>query len=173
MRRRGLPALRWTNADDQTFGPIIRQMAEAGRAHLGLTLALAAARAQLFETAPDTDVILCDRFVASSLVYQVYAGVPADYILAVNAPFLHRVTTIMLEIDASTLEARRRERAVQKGDWFKRSMPVGEELRLYRAARELLEAHGSLPIVVDASKSLEHTQAELGRALVEILPEKP
>lgn len=165
----GKRTVRWTNADDELFGPAIRGLAGSARNQISLTLAVAAARARLLETDIHADVVLCDRFVASSLVYQVYAGVSADYVLAVNAPFLDRVTTVILEIDASTLETRRNERASQKKDWFKRSMSVSEELKLYRAAGDVLSKQGYPPVVIDAAGSIEHTNAELVRALSPIL----
>lgn len=168
----GKSSVCWTNADDEVLGSAIREMAETGDTHVSLTLALAAARARLLETSTAADVVLCDRFIASSLVYQVYAGVPADYILQVNAPFLGRVTTVALEIDAESLKTRRRERASQKTDWFKTSLSISEELRLYRAARDLLTERGCPPIVIDASGTLEYTHGELARVLSPILQDE-
>lgn len=167
----GKSSVRWTNADDEIFGPAIRGMAETGSTRVSLTLALAAARARLLETGTATDVVLCDRFITSSLVYQVYAGVPADYVLQVNRPFLSRVTTVILDIDAEGLEVRRNERGAQRRDWFKRSMSVSEELSLYRAAGDLLAKQGYPAIVIDAARSIEHTSTRLVRALSPIFGE--
>ena len=146
----GIPVVTWQNANDDVFGPLIREMASSGRNHLTLTLSLAAARARLLETDLDATLILCDRFAVSSLVYQVYAGVPPEYVLAVNAPFLEQVTSIVLTADEQTLNTRRAARAGAT-DWFKRSLPVKEEISLYQSAYQLL-ADRSFPVMaIDAS----------------------
>jgi thymidylate kinase len=164
-----IPCVLWKNADDEVFGRVIREMAAGGKSHLTLTLALAAARARLLESDDGSALVLCDRFAVSSLVYQAYAGVPLEYVLAVNAPFLEQVTSIVLTTDERTLEERRAARAGTT-DWFKRSLPAKEEISLYQSACQLLAQRSFPLVIVDASSSVEPTQAKLVQIVRDLLP---
>lgn len=123
----------------EPWAPLIRNLANEEGRPLSLAYATAAARAQIRETTLDGMLVVSDRFVLSTLVYQVYAGIDLDTVYAINEPLLFKTTTIILEVDELTLEARRHARLAAGSDRFKRLMSISEELRLYSEAAKALE----------------------------------
>lgn len=87
------------------------------------------------------DVVLCDRYVESSLVLQRLDGVGVDYILGVNSGIVRPDIRIRLLADEGVLRARLAERAPGRDRRFERA-PDGprRELALYAEADELLTA---------------------------------
>ncbi|MCS3929007.1 dTMP kinase [Bradyrhizobium elkanii] len=136
------------NNDSGRWSSVIRDLARVSDRPLTLALAAAAARAELREGAQQFQ--LCDRFVASTLVYQRFAGLPVNYLYEVNRPLLTGSVTFILRLEAEALEARRRSRP-GKSDWFKDRLRLSEEIELYDEATTFLRGNGHDVRVVDAS----------------------
>ena len=126
LRREGREVLTTGEPSDGPIGNLIRQ-ALTGR--LGLparagalsdeTLALLFAadrmdhlRAQILPALDRGQVVICDRYVLSSLAYQG-AVVPMDWVEQINAHAVSPDLTIFLEVDAETAAERR---SIRGGD---------------------------------------------------------
>src|SRR5262249_43399904 len=125
LRARGVATELSSNIDGAPFSAFIRKLLQDNEAPYTVALMTAAARAFLCEQLKDTTV-LCDRFVLSTLVYQAFAGVPRDYLWAVNGVFAERAIHVVLQIDAAELAQRRAGRGRADDDWFKRNLSIEE-----------------------------------------------
>jgi thymidylate kinase len=126
-----------SNNDSGLWSGLIRSLADRPQARMALALATAGARADLREGADLP--ILCDRYVLSTFVYQRFVGVPFDYLYAVNQPLLKRSVTFALCITPSLLAKRRNEQQSARRDWFKKTLDIREEVRLYEEATSQLK----------------------------------
>lgn len=114
-------------------------------------------------------VVICDRFVDSSLVYQGLAGgLPLEFVKQINematgALWPHR--TIILDIDPHLALQRKggiEDRIEQKALWYHQQVREGY--------RELAKANPRRIKVVDASGSVEEVQREIRSLVDEVLP---
>lgn len=106
-------------------------------------------------------VVVCDRYVESSLVLQRMDGVELDYVLAVNAGILRPHIRVRLVASEGVLLSRLASRAGVPGRRFE-GMPDGAalELAMYAEADDLLTAQYSLPsVVLDTTDSAVPDQA--------------
>lgn len=55
-------------------------------------------------------LVICDRYVFSSLVYQVTAGVSRDFVLSINQGIIIPDLTLFLEVSSDVAEERRKKR---------------------------------------------------------------
>lgn len=158
----GLRARAVSNNDLQRWTELIRGLAKTPLAPLSLAYATAGARADLRESyGPDT-LLVCDRYVLSTLVYQGYAGVPLETLRYLNTPLVAGTRTFMLSIDLVELERRRSQRQRPPTDWFKKALSAADEITLYESAASEFEVFGQTVTRVDASTS----SAEIAAALV-------
>jgi dTMP kinase len=117
-------------------------------------------------------VVICDRYVDASMVYQGYAGgMPMDLLSKINematgALKPHR--TIILDVPPEVARLRRGDRAddrmEQKGDWFQEQVREGY--------LELAKAEPRRVKIVDASRGIDEVQAEIRRLVDEVLPRR-
>ena len=129
------------------------------------------------EIAPALDggaIVICDRYVESSLVLQRIDGVGLDFILAVNSGILRPDLRIRLMADEDVLQQRMATRATVPGRRFE-GMPGGaaRELALYAEADALLSGtYGLSSFALDttdtaagdqARRVVDHVQRQLGR----------
>lgn len=168
----GVPTTLSANNDVALFRDAIRSLASDNRAPIALCLATAAARAHLVESHAGAPLV-CDRFVQSSLVYQVFGGVDRDYAWQINAPLARRAVHVSLDIAIPELQRRRAQRVDQRTDWFKATLPLEAEVRLYREAAETLESRGCILCRVDASAPVDVAAREIARFAAPLLRGPP
>ncbi len=117
-------------------------------------------------------VVICDRYVDASMVYQgVAGGMPLEFLshineMATGALKPHR--TIVLDVPLEVARGRRNrqapDRLEQKPDWFHEQVREGY-LELARAEPRRVK-------VVDASGTVEEVQAQIRKLVDEILPRR-
>lgn len=116
-------------------------------------------------------IVISDRYVLSSLVYQGYArdlsleGVKAINEFAIDG--LHPDYTFFLDVDPITVLNRKRQ-AVEADRLEDESNSYHE--RVYEGYKKLLDPENT--IVIDASKSLEEVRQQTIEKLKEVLEEK-
>jgi len=103
----------------------------------------------------DGAVVLCDRYIESSLVLQRLDGVAIDEILAINSGILRPDLRIRLLAEPGILRARLDSRPTDASRRFERAPDAPErELALYQDADTLLTDDYDLPSTVyDTSKT--------------------
>jgi thymidylate kinase len=156
-----------SNNDSGLWGGLIRSLATNPRSGFALALATAGARAELREAA-DTP-ILCDRYALSTFVYQRFAGVPVEYLYAVNAPLLSRSVTFALTITPELLIARRKQRQSSSRDWFKEKFDVHSEVAFYDEAINDLTRRGHDIRRVNASGEIDSVTRSLVPQIANLL----
>jgi len=117
-------------------------------------------------------VVICDRFVDSSLVYQALAGgLPPEFVLQINemaTGALRPHRTIVLDVDPEVALTRR------QGDGADRI--ERKALEYHRQVREgyleLARAEPRRVKVVDASRSVEEVQRDIRALVAEVLPRR-
>lgn len=112
-------------------------------------------------------IVLCDRYVESSLVLQRLDGVDVDYILAINAGIPRPGLRIRLLAEPEVLAARLAQRPSTPERRFERSGGPERELELYAEADSLLEEREKTPATVfDTSSTSAH---ELGAVIAALI----
>jgi dTMP kinase len=100
-------------------------------------------------------IVVCDRYLASSLVLQRIDQVPADFILAVNAgiqlPDLAVILTAAPEVVRDRLQARGARHRFERDP----ANPA-REVSLYREAAAILTGMGVLVQVIDTGAMTQH-----------------
>ena len=86
------------------------------------------------------DLVISDRFIASSLVFQVLDGVPLDQVWAMNRNFLLPDLNIFLTTRPATLQRRQAARGAPTR--FDRAQRAEHEINQYATAREVMSQHG-------------------------------
>lgn len=107
-------------------------------------------------------IVLCDRYIESSLVLQRLDGVELDYILAINAGIPRPDIRLRLVATAERLRARLAERPHDADRRLERAGGPDRELALYADADALLAARYGLPAMVYETTSTQAT--DLGAA---------
>ena len=103
------------------------------------------------------DIVLCDRYVESSLVLQRLDNVDTEFILRINAGIPRPDLRIRLGADPETIRARLRERQPNPRRRFEQNAGPERELKLYEEADRLLgEDYGLEAKLYDTT----HTDAE-------------
>ncbi|MFI1990145.1 dTMP kinase [Actinoplanes sp. NPDC020271] len=118
--------------------------------HSGINLArrLADDRAQHIESTirparEENDVVITDRYIASSLVFQVLDGVPFDQAWELNREFLLPDLNIFVTANAKSSLRRRQERnAKNRTTRLERATQTDKEASLYKTAKTFLAAKG-------------------------------
>src|SRR5262249_38218206 len=106
------------------------------------------ARSEIVPTLGGGPIVLCDRYVESSLVLQHPDGVDIEFILAINTGVPRPDLRIRLLAAADVLRARIANRPNHPERRFERTTDPERELSLYAAADELLETQYRLPATV-------------------------
>jgi dTMP kinase len=106
------------------------------------------ADAEIIPKLTDGAIVLCDRYIDSSLVLQRLDGVEIDYILAINAGIPRPGLRIRLLAEPRTLAERLAQRPPAPERRFERSAGPERELELYAEADELLTEREQLPATV-------------------------
>lgn len=111
-------------------------------------------------------VVLCDRYVLSSLVYQSRDGLTMDDVMRLNAGARQPDVTLFLDVTPETSRQRMQGRTVK--ELFDDQL---EEMRQqYFDAMRYLEARGSTFRVIDANAGIEQVFDAVLNALTPYLP---
>jgi dTMP kinase len=148
--------------------------AEAGVRGRALACLVAADRHSQCETEIEErlrggEIVLCDRYVESSLVLQRLDGVKTEFIVAVNSGIPRPDLRLRLLATPERLRQRLASRQADKGRRFERSGGPECELELYAEADELLTEEHDLPATVyDTTQTeAEELGARAARLVVE------
>lgn len=117
-------------------------------------------------------VVICDRYIDSSLVYQGYAGgLPLEFVQGINEmatgalkPHRTIVLDLPLEVARQRRAATEQDRMEQKDEGFHEQVRAGYQ--------ELARAEPRRVKLVDASLSVEEVHQEIRRLVTEILPRR-
>lgn len=112
------------------------------------------------------DTVLCDRYLASSLVLQQLDGVPEPFVLALNRHILLPDLAVILTADPATIAARLAERG--KRHRF-HDDPLGptREVDLYGDAAQTLMTLGVEVLVLDSTMS---TPTDVAKRIADAVP---
>jgi dTMP kinase len=112
-------------------------------------------------------IVLCDRYIESSLVLQRLDGVDVDYILAINAGIPRPSLRIRLLAQPEVLAARLAQRPSTPERRLERSGGPDRELELYAEADSLLKEREHAPATVFDTSST--TAYELGAVVADLV----
>lgn len=138
---------------------------------LGLARLIAQDRAHHLRDTIDSglaqnDVVITDRYIASTLVFQVLDGVPFDDVWALNAHFRRPDLNVFLTADEQSVERRRRDRAIATR--FDRAISTTEEMAQYLAAEKFMSDLGVAVVRIanDDTQPLQRTVETLCQAII-------
>ena len=113
-------------------------------------------------------VVLCDRYVLSSLAYQTVAGVPREVVAQANAEIRRPDLTLFFSLPVAVAAQRRAERAseveIYDADSFQ-----GRVAAAYEREAQTLRAAGEPIAFIDAGGTREEVEAALRAALTPLL----
>jgi dTMP kinase len=106
-------------------------------------------------------IVICDRYIESSLVLQRIDGVETEFIVAINRGIRRPDIRVRLLADEQILAARLAERIADPNRRLERSGGgPARELSLYAEADAVLERHYALPsLVLDTTHGEPHEHA--------------
>lgn len=111
-------------------------------------------------------VVLCDRYLLSSLVYQARDGLSMDDVLLLNAGARHPDLTLFLDVTPETSRQRLQGRRVK--ELFDDQL---EEMReQYYAAIRYLETRGQTIRVIDANGTIDAVLNAVSAGIAPYLP---
>jgi dTMP kinase len=116
------------------------------------------------------EIVLCDRYIESSLVLQRLDGVEIDFIVAINAGILRPDLRIRLKADAGKIRERLASREPDPARRFERSAGGERELELYEEADRLLGANYGLG--AEVYDTTETDAGELGARVAALIEER-
>lgn len=115
------------------------------------------------------DTVVCDRYLASTLVVQQLDGVPERFLLDLNADILLPDLAVILTADPQTIRRRLTERGAHHR--FERDPEVpAREAGLYRHAEQILRGLGVPVLVVDTTHTTPSDAAEQIASALRALP---
>lgn len=112
------------------------------------------------------DTVLCDRYVASTLVLQQLDGVPLKFLLDLNADILLPDLAVILTAPPGLLANRIAERGVRHRFHLDPTMP-GREVDLYAETAQTLMAKNVRVLVLDTSDA---TPSEVAATIADAIP---
>ena len=126
----------------------------------------AAARAQIVAelikpSIEEGKIVLCDRFVDSSIAYQAYGRGLGDQVKIVNSYALQGLlpdVTFFLDITAE--EGRKRNKSTDKNDRMEQEA-IEFHQRVYEGYKKIAEDNKDRVVVIDASKSIDQVFEEI------------
>lgn len=156
---------------------ILLDPVHSGMSVITEALLFAASRAELVTNVirpalMDRRVVICDRYVDSSMVYQGFAGgLPLEFLSHINemaTGTLKPHRTIVLDLAPEVARERKAEsgtdRMEEKDEWF--------HLQVREGYRELAKAEPRRVKMVDAGGSVEEVQSQIRRLVDEVLPRR-
>lgn len=113
----------------------------------------------------DGEIVISDRYVESSFVYQKYDGVSYDEIWNLNAHFLIPDLSILLIADSEVISRRLSERS--EFSEYEKKMTRLDELAFYRDAKQFLSKKGYRYLEL-ANNTIDELEANIQIACSEI-----
>lgn len=104
------------------------------------------------------EIVISDRYIESSFVYQKYDGVSYDEIWDLNARFLIPDLSILLIADSKIISQRLSERT--EFSEYEKKMTRSDELVFYRAAKQFLSNKGFRYLEI-ANNSMDELKANI------------
>ena len=135
-------------------------------------LLFAASRAQLVSqvikpAVEQGKIVLCDRFMDSSIAYQGYARGLGDCVRVINEYAVEGTQPdITFFLDLSPEDGRKRNKAAGKTDRMEQEAIEFHD-KVYRAYLSLAEIYKDRFVVIDASGSVEEVQERIRRSFIE------
>jgi dTMP kinase len=117
--------------------------------------------------AGDKRIVICDRYLLSSLVYQSAAGLSMDDVYVLNRWARRPDLTIYLDVSPYHCYARMRNRPTDR-ELFE--INIAERAEKYRAGIDLLRSKGEQVLTVDANASIPEVFDQVLGALKEYGP---
>jgi len=105
-------------------------------------------------------IVVCDRYVLSSLAYQTVAGVPIELVRQLNAPFRTPDLTVYFDLPVE-IAAQRRAKRGQAQEIFEIDDFQRDVAQLYQAQAQAWQASGKPIHFVDAARSFEEVSTQL------------
>ncbi|MCM2416515.1 dTMP kinase [Streptomyces sp. RKAG293] len=115
------------------------------------------------------DTVICDRYVASTLVLQRLDDVPLEFLLALNADMLMPDLAVILTAPPGLIAHRIAERGVRHRFHLDPTAP-GREIDLYAEAAHILTARSVNVLVVDTNRV---TPSDVASTIANALPDPP
>ncbi|MBY8886611.1 dTMP kinase [Streptomyces sp. PTM05] len=163
LRRAGTPVRATTEPSTSALGQFTRAHADQIKGH-ALACLVAADRYEHIrdEIRPQLDrgnTVVCDRYLASTLVVQQLDGVPEQFLLDLNADILLPDLAVILTADASAIRQRLSQRGAHHR--FERDPDVpAREAALYRRAERTVLGLGVPVLVIDTTNTTPSATAE-------------
>lgn len=169
----GFATYKTAEPTDKPVGKLIRQVLRgelrpfSARA---LALLFAADRAEHLEreilpSVADGKIVVCDRYVLSSLAYQTTAGVPLAHVAEANAHFPIPDLTIYFDLPVE-VAARRRAKRNQSSEIFEVDAFQQEVARRYLHHAQEWANRGNPTLFLDASRGFEDVSEQLVRLVM-------
>lgn len=154
LKNEGLKVHATKEVTSTTLGKFIRDSHQTYRGKT-LALLLAADRQNHVEQEIEpalsvNDVVICDRYVASSLVFQVLDGVDLSFLWQLNGGFPRPDLSVIVVASPSTIETRLASR--KSFDRFEQSFSREAEVRLFREAALSMEDRGYPVCILENEK---------------------
>lgn len=158
LSKRGVVVAETREPSDSAIGSLARTRTHEYR---GMTLAclVAADRYNHLEQCIGPDlaagcVVVCDRYVMSSLVLQGMDGVESEFIWAINSSAPSPDLTVVLQGSPELFE----QRAAVRGTYSRfHGRDAVDEARRYREASEVLAERGWTLMTIDVEQTLQPT----------------
>ncbi|MEV6791223.1 dTMP kinase [Streptomyces sp. NPDC051320] len=171
MTGRGIAVRQTVEPSTSKLGTFTRENANDIHGHALACLVMADRYAHVEdEIRPSLDAghtVICDRYVASTLVLQQLDGVPLKFLLALNADILLPDLAVILTASPGLIANRIAERGVRHRFHLDPAMP-GREVDLYSKTAQALTARGMKVLVLDTSDA---RPAEAAASIADALPE--
>ncbi|MFG2632190.1 dTMP kinase [Streptomyces sp. NPDC048473] len=113
------------------------------------------------------DTVICDRYLASTLVLQQLDGVPLEFLLNLNEHVLMPDLAVILTASPGLIADRIARRGVQHRFHLDPTMPV-REVDLYAETAQTLTAKNVKVLVLDSSAA---TPSEVASRIADAIPE--
>ncbi|MEU1693531.1 dTMP kinase [Streptomyces hirsutus] len=173
LTRQGVAARMTTQPSASDLGRFLRTNAD----HIhGLALAclVAANRYEHIDTEITAalragELLVCDRYVASTLVLQQLDGVPLDFLIALNQHAVKPDLAVILTAAPGLIADRITERGITHRFHRDPTAP-GREVELYRDAAAFLTSWGVNVLVLDTSAA---TPSEVASRIADAIPPLP
>lgn len=156
MAKRGIPAHTTTEPSTSAIGTFTRQHADRIHGHALACLVAADRYAHIDnEIEPRLragDTVLCDRYVASTLVLQQLDGVPVSFLLALNGDILMPDLAVILTAPPDLIAHRVAERGIRHRFHRDPTTPY-RETDLYARTADILTGNNIRVLLLDTGEA--------------------
>ncbi|MEV7284937.1 dTMP kinase [Streptomyces sp. NPDC093252] len=173
LTRRGAPVHQTAEPSTCTIGTFTRNNADTIHGHALACLVAADRYTHIdHEIQPHLragDTVLCDRYIASTLVLQQLDGVPLPFLLALNADILKPDLAVILTAPPALIAQRIADRGIRHRFHLDPATPA-RETDLYDEAAQTLKSKGVKVLLADTSRS---SPPRIAARIADALPGTP